>query len=584
MSYDGSTLRAIVYELNEKISNTRIEKIYQPSNEELIFNLRNSNGKYKLLINAGSNAPRVYLTDEIKENPTNPPAFCMLLRKHLEGFKILNFSQYKMDRILRINILSKNELGDELEKSLFVEIMGKHSNIILTRSNDLKIYDSIKRVNSLMSSIREILPSTTYSIEPISNKIDPISNNSLYDSIEFFDENKSIKNNLIKTFTGLSPTIAREIAYRANIDENKMFFGLSPNEKEKLIQSYDEIIRDLKNHNYYPIIIKSDNNLIDFSCINLKMYPEKEKQNYNSISEAVKLFYSEKSITQLINDKSYTLKKLVKNYTDREIKKLEKQSQELNEAIDREKYKIYADLISANSYKIEKGANFVILENFYENMNLIKIPLDEKLSATSNANKYYKKYSKLKNAAIILEKEIEKTNTNIEYLNSILLNIRLSENSSDIDEIREELIEMGFIKKINTKKKKNSSKMNFLEYKSSEGYTIICGKNNKQNEYISLKLAGKDDLWFHVKNAPGSHVILKNNGNDFSQKSIEEAAQIAALNSSLLNSDNIEVDYTKRINIKRHPSKILGLISYTNYNTINIKKKDLNINDIEKIK
>ncbi|EFI42340.1 NFACT family protein [Peptoniphilus sp. oral taxon 386] len=584
MSYDGSTLRAIVYELNEKISNTRIEKIYQPSNEELIFNLRNSNGKYKLLINAGSNAPRVYLTDEIKENPTNPPAFCMLLRKHLEGFKILNFSQYKMDRILRINILSKNELGDELEKSLFVEIMGKHSNIILTRSNDLKIYDSIKRVNSLMSSIREILPSTTYSIEPISNKIDPISKNSLYDSIEFFDENKSIKNNLIKTYTGLSPTIVREIAYRANIDENRMFFDLSPNEKEKLIQSYDEIIRDLKNHNYYPIIIKSDNNLIDFSCIDLKMYPEKEKQNYNSISEAVKLFYSEKSITQLINDKSYTLKKLVKNYTDREIKKLEKQSQELNEAIDREKYKIYADLISANSYKIEKGANFVILENFYENMNLIKIPLDEKLSATSNANKYYKKYSKLKNAAIILEKEIEKTNTNIEYLKSILLNIRLSENSSDIDEIREELIEMGFIKKINTKKKKISSKMNFLEYKSSEGYTIICGKNNKQNEYISLKLAGKDDLWFHVKNAPGSHVILKNNGNDFSQKSIEEAAQIAALNSSLLNSDNIEVDYTKRINIKRHPSKILGLISYTNYNTINIKKKDLNINDIEKIK
>ncbi|SHG92104.1 Predicted component of the ribosome quality control (RQC) complex, YloA/Tae2 family, contains fibronectin-binding (FbpA) and DUF814 domains [Anaerosphaera aminiphila DSM 21120] len=575
MAYDGTVLKSVIEELNSNLTGARVEKIYQPSKEEIVLNLRNYTGKYKLLLSATSNNPRVYLTNQTFENPKSPPTFCMLLRKHLENSRVLSFEQYKMDRILKINFLSKNELGDDLQKSLIVEIMGKHSNIILIESDTKKIYDSIKRVNSFISRVREILPGLIYDESLISTKENPLCFETLDKSFKSFEINKSIKNNLVNTFTGISPLIARETAYRANLDEDRAISSLDEDSLGKLYDAFKSIVSSLNANEFKPTAIIDNENIIDFSSIDLMMYPNSEKKFFSSISELLDEFYIKREKSQNLNEKSSSIKKVVKNHLDRAKNKLSKQSQELEDAFDRDKYKIYADLISSNYYKIDKGIDNISLENFYNEMEPLNIPLDEKLSAQENANKYYKKYSKLKTAVNKLNIEIENNKNTIKYLNSVLLNIELSETSADLEEIREELVEMGYIKKNYKQKKNKVQKIKSLEYNSTDSFKIYAGKNNRQNEELTLKFANKNDMWFHVKDAPGSHVILKEDGREFTEKSIEEAATIAAYNSSLKNSDNIIVDYTLKKNVKRHPSKIPGLVSYVNYNSIIISSKNL---------
>lgn len=575
MSYDGSVLRALVMELKEKIIGGRIDKIYQINSSDIVLKIRNNRKKYKLLISTSNNSPKIYLTEEEFNNPSNPPAFCMLLRKHLEGFKILDIDQYKMDRILRIDVLSKNELADEVEKSLFVEIMGKHSNIILTDKLSLKIFDSIKRVNTSMSRVRQILPGMTYNIESISNSHDPLVDNSFENCLDNFDGNKSIKKNLMKNYTGISPLIGREISYIASIDENRPLISFNDEELKSFKEAYYKVINKFKNNDFVPTIILDSDKIIDFSSIDLNMYPKNEKRFFNSISTLLEYYYTKKENNQIIQDKSSYLSKVVKNNLDKEVKKLNKLKEDLENAKNREKYKIYGDLISSNFYNIESGIDEIELENFYDNMNKIIIPLDRKISAYENANKYYKKYSKLKTAAKVLQIEIKKTKSNIDYLKNQLLNIELSQEENDFAEIREELEEENYIKKNKNKNNKKNPPMKFLEYTLENGDKIYCGKNNKQNEYLTFKLANREDLWFHVKDASGSHVILKNENNNFNDISIEKAAKLAALNSSLKNSDNILVDFTHKKFVKRHPSKRPGLVTYTDFNTINVKINDM---------
>lgn len=583
MSYDGSVLRSVIYELNEKLTNGRIEKIYQPEKDEITLNIRNNGIKYKLLLSASSNNPRIYLTTIDKDNPQTPPTFCMLLRKHLESARIISFEQYKMDRVFKMNVISKNELGDEITKSLIVEIMGKYSNIILVNNEDNKIYDSIKRVNEHMSRVREILPGIIYNIESISDKLNPLTRTKDEFSEDFknTDENKSIKKFLMNTYTGISPLLTREISHRASLDETRPISSLSSEEFNTLSNTFFDFVNDLNENKYNPSYVLENNKIIAFSAVNLSIYPEDERTYVESISELLDTYYAKKDNDQRMKDKSSTIKKVVKNNLDKNIKKLEKQSEELNEAMNREKFKIYADLISANLYKIEKGQKSIEVENFYDNMNLISVPLDERYSGSENANRYYKRYSKLKHAANRLISEIEKSKSNIDYLETVLLNIEFSDEVSDIEEIKEELKETGFIKKTKTKKK-NKKESKFLEFKSIDGYKIIVGKNNKQNEELTLKIASKDDMWFHVKGGAGSHVVIKNNGDDLSDKAIYEAASLAAYYSSFKNSNNIEVDYTTRKNIKRHPSKVPGLVIYVDFSTINVNDTEKTIQKIEK--
>ena len=449
--------------------------------------------------------------------------------------------------------------------------MGKHSNVILIDDDSKKIIDSLKRINFNLSSVREILPGLTYNLEDISEGLDPCHVDSISDLIKNSKENLIIKSFFLKNFTGISPQMCSEIEYRSNIDFKRNLSSLSEAEIIELGKIFSEIFKIVRENTFSPIKIYREDLFKDFYSLDLESLNDKEKIKVESISSLLEEFYNSKFLRDSLGSKSKDLKKLVKKNIEKLNRKLSNQANELNVALNREKFKVYADLISSNFYKIEKGADSVTVENFYDEMKEIKIPLDPTLDGPSNAAKYYKKYSKLKNAATFLTEQIEIGKSEISYLESILLNIDFAERPDEIDELYEELEKEGYLKKKkkNNKKKKDSDE-NYITIKTEDGFDIFVGKNNRQNDYLTHKKAKKNDLWFHVKDAPGSHVILKNDNRDFTNNSLLTAAKLAAKYSSLSKSQNIPVDYTFKMYVKRHPAKKPGLVTYTNYKTINI--------------
>lgn len=569
MSLDGTVVKNLVYEINNRVIDGRIDKIYQ-NNNDLLINIRAKGQRERLFISI-SGSPRMYFSDEIFDSPQNPPAFCMLLRKHLENNQILEVSQYKMDRVIKILVKSRDELGEYSKKALIIELMGKHSNVILIDADSKKIIDSLKRINFNLSSVREILPGLTYNPEDISEGLDPCQVDSISDLIKNSKENLNIKSFFLKNFTGISPQMCSEIEYRSNIDFKRNLSSLSEDEIIELDKIFSEIFEIIRENNFIPIKIYREDLFKDFYSIDLESLNDKEKIKVESISSLLEEFYNSKFLRDSLGSKSKELKKIVKKNIEKLNRKLSNQANELNVALNREKFKVYADLISSNFYKIEKGADSVTVENFYDEMKEIKIPLDPTLDGPSNAAKYYKKYSKLKNAASFLTEQIEIGKSEISYLESILLNIDFAERPDEIDELYEEMEKEGYLKKKkkNNKKKKDSDE-NYITVKTEDGFDIYIGKNNRQNDYLTHKKAKKNDLWFHVKDAPGSHVILKNDNRDFTNNSLLTAAKLAAKYSSLSKSQNIPVDYTFKMYVKRHPAKKPGLVTYTNYKTINI--------------
>ena len=569
MSLDGTVVKNLVYEINNRVIDGRIDKIYQ-NNNDLLINIRAKGQRERLFISI-SGSPRMYFSDEIFDSPQNPPAFCMLLRKHLENNQILEVSQYKMDRIIKILVKSRDELGEYSKKALIIELMGKHSNVILIDDDSKKIIDSLKRINFNLSSVREILPGLTYNPEDISEGLDPCQVDSISDLIKDSRENLNIKSFFLKNFTGISPQMCNEIEYRSNIDFKRNLSALTDPEIIELDKIFSEIFKIVRENDFIPIKIYREDLFKDFYSIDLESLNDKEKIKVDSISSLLEEFYNSKFLRDSLGSKSKELKKIVKKNIEKLNRKLSNQANELNVALNREKFKVYADLISSNFYKIEKGADSVTVENFYDEMKEIKIPLDPTLDGPSNAAKYYKKYSKLKNAASFLTEQIEIGKSEISYLESMLLNIDFAERPDEIDELYEEMEKEGYLKKKkkNNKKKKDSDE-NYITVKTEDGFDIYIGKNNRQNDYLTHKKAKKNDLWFHVKDAPGSHVILKNDNRHFTNNSLLTAAKLAAKYSSLSKSQNIPVDYTFKMYVKRHPAKKPGLVTYTNYKTINI--------------
>lgn len=571
MSLDGTVVKSLVYEINNRVSGGRIDKIYQNDNNDLLINIR-ANGKRERLFISISGSPRMYFSEEIFDSPQNPPAFCMLLRKHLENNQILAVNQYKMDRIVEIQVKSRDELGMYSEKSLIIELMGKHSNVILIDNESKKIIDSLKRVNFNLSSVREVLPGLTYNEEDISSGLNPCDTDSIIDLIKTSQENLNLKSFFLKNFTGISPQMCSELEYRSDIDFKRNISSLSTEETEILNEKFLSIFKDIRENKFTPIKIIREDVFKDFYSINLESLSDDEKIKVEMVSPLLEEFYNSKFLRDSLGSKSKELRKAVNKHIEKINRKISNQVNELNAALNRDKFKVYADLLSSNFHRIEKGASSVTVENFYNEMEEIKIPLDTKLDGPSNASKYYKKYSKLKNAAVFLNEQIEIGKSEVEYLESILLNIDFAETPDEIDELYEELEKEGYLKKkkSNKKKKRKDSQENYLEIKTEDGFDIYIGRNNRQNDYLTLKKAKKNDLWFHVKDAPGSHVILKNDNRDFSNSAMMTAAKLAAKYSSLSNSQNIPVDYTFKMNVKRHPAKKPGLVSYTNYKTINV--------------
>lgn len=586
MSLDGIVTRAIVEELKDNILGGRIDKIYQQEKDEILINIYNKGKNNRLLISASSNNPRIYLTDYTKPNPPSPPMFCMLLRKHLSGGIILNIEQLYLDRVIFIDISSLDELGQPSVKRLIVEIMGKYSNIILIDKESSTVIDSIKRVTQDMSRVREILPGNKYEYL-LQNKENPLNlvEEKFVKLLNEDNDSKQIYKFFYTNYMGLSPLISKEICFLSDIDIDRPLGSLNSKDKEKLFNSFKTLTNKIRDKDFSPVLIKDSHgkDYISFHALDINQFGNCNKEYSDSISKILDKYYIKKDTIDRVSQKSQSIKKSVQVKFERSVNKLSKLKEELLESQDREKYKIYADLISANLYRIEKGLDEVELENFYsENLEKIKVPLDSRYSPVENAQRYYKKYSKLKKANKLLLEQIAQTEEEINYLENVLNSIDNCTEVIELEEIKEELVKEGYLKgNIKKSNKKINSKPH--HYISSEGHHIYVGKNNKQNDFLTLKYAHREDLWFHVQKMPGSHVIVRVENREVSNKTIEEAAILAAYYSKGKNSTNVAVDYTKRKNVRKPKNARAGMVIYDNYNTIFVTPSKERIINIKKV-
>ncbi len=571
MPYDGSVVYAIVHELNRTILNGKIDKIYQPEKDELIINIRSYRDNYKLLLSASPAYPRVHLTEESKSNPAVPPTFCMLLRKHLTGGRIIAISQPQFERIIEIDVECFDELGYSNIKTLTAEIMGRHSNIIFLDKSSDKIIDSVKRVNFEVSSVREVLPGRSYIYPPSGGRLNPLAVDhpeflSLLDRIAGAMKAEKF---LIGSFNGISPAVAREICGNAGLGLDANLSESSSQERQALWDAFRQQMSLLEEKNFAPRLFLQEDRVHDFFCTDLSLYNGMEKRGYDSMSRTVEQFFFEKDQKDRIKQKSGDVYRLITARLDRCYKKLEVFDSELTEARAAEKYKIYGDLIMSNLYQLQKGQDKAVLSNYYSPEGaLLEIPLDVQLSPSANAQRYYRYYNKSKNALTVIQEQIQENRQEIYYLESLLDNVEKCTEGIEIEEIRNELIEQGYIKArrlVKNKQQKPSKPMHFL---SSGGMDIYVGKNNVQNDYLTIKLASPTDLWFHTKDLAGSHVIVKSNGQKVDDRTLEEAALLAAYYSKGKMSSKVPVDYTLRKNVKKPAGSKPGMVIYENFKTV----------------
>ena len=564
MALDGIVISNLIYELNQTILNSKIAKIAQPEQDEVLLTCKGPNGQYRLSLSASASLPFVYLTDSNKPSPLTAPTFCMVLRKHIANGKIISIKQPGLERIIQFEIEHLNEMGDYCKKKLIVELMGKYSNIIFCDEKDM-IIDSIKHVSSAVSSLREVLPGRSYFIPSMQeDKIDPLTCSKEKISEKLKERPLSICKAIYTTFTGLSPVIANEIAYRAGFDADAPIASLSEDELLHLANHCSFVFADIAEHNYHPVIIRKEKEPVEFSALFLTMYKDYTSTEYTSISQVLEIYYAEKNIYTRIRQKSSDLRKIVNTALERDQKKYQIQLKQLEDSKKKEKYKLYGELLQVYGYGISGGQKSVEVENYYDNTS-ITIPLDPDLSAIENSKKYFERYGKLKRTYEATSNLIIETKNEIEHLLSIQNALEIAVSSDDLVQIKEELMEYGFIKK-NRNAKKEKVKSKPFHYISKHGYDIFVGKNNFQNEELTFKVATRNDWWFHAKGIPGSHVIVKSNNEELPDEVFEEAGRLAGFYSKGRESDKIEIDYLQKKNIKKPNGSAPGfVVYYTNY-------------------
>ena len=573
MALDGLVIHSIVDELHKKLLGGKIDKVYQPENDEVVLHIRNNKENFKLVLSCSASNPRVYLaSDYKKENPINAPMFCMLFRKYIQGGNIVNVSQVDFERIIKISVESFDELKEKTTKDIIIEIMGRHSNIILTHSSNNKIIDSAKRIPPSVSRVRQILPGQTYVLPPKQDKLNPITDislNSFVDTLSSF--NGPIFKAIYSKFLGISPVIAKEICFRANIDENLLVSEISSDDISKIYKEFHNLFKHIKDNIYNPcmVIDTSIDKVLDFSCINLSLFSNLSIINDDSISKILENYYATKDIKDRIHQRSSDLRKSISIKLDRLYNKLNKQEKELIESENAQIYKIKGELITSYIYMIEKGMESVDVANFYDSeYKNIKISLNTNFTPSENAQKYFKKYNKLKTAKKEITSQMEITKEEIDYLENIMLSIENCENLAELMDIREELGKVGYLRSKNNSKKETKLTTKPHEFVSSNGFKILVGKNNKQNDHLTLKVASNEDIWMHTKNIPGSHVIIKTEGKEVPDETIFEGAMLAAFFSKSKMSSQVPVDYTKKKNVKKPNGAKPGMVIYDTNNTI----------------
>ncbi len=571
MPFDGIVVKSVVEELSETLTGSRIEKIFQPEPDEIIINIRAKGQNYKLLLSASPNYPRIHFTDSSKENPAIPPVFCMLLRKHLSGGKVTGVEFHDFERIISLYIESLNELGDLTKKHLIIEIMGRHSNIILT-NDEGRILDSIKHVDNEVSRIREVMPGRQYILPPAQDKLSP----ECINPEKFIDEGAlncqtNVDKYLLSNVKGFSPLLCREITFLSGIDDRISFDALPKEKKDSLLSVLKDTFEAIIISNFKPCIVFDSEDMdkpIEFHCLNLKQY--NFVRHYPTMNQALDAFYREKDRAERSKQKKSDVLKVINNNLERCNKKLSLQQEKMREVSDRDELKLCGELLTANIYSIPKNTKSVTLLNYYsENNDTVEILLDPDLTPQENAQKYFKQYNKAKSAYLSTSKQLEETVKEMEYLEGVLQMLDNCNTLQEINEVRQELAEEGYLSKRNknsiNKKDKPSSPHHF---KSSDGFDILVGKNNRQNDLLTLKQASSWDMWLHTRNIPGSHVIIKSNRQSIPDSTLLEAAIIAAYHSKAKDSSNTPVDYTAVKNVKKPPGAKPGMVNYDNFKTI----------------
>lgn len=574
MAFDGITIANITAELREALSGGRIYKIAQPESDELLLTIKNNCSSYRLLLSADASLPLVYLTQSNKQSPMTAPGFCMLLRKHLQNARILTVTQPGLERIIHLELEHLNELGDLCRKKLIVEVMGKHSNIIFCDETD-KIIDSIKHISGMVSSIREVLPGREYFIPQTQDKYNPLrfceqcTDNLLPLTYEDFREHMRAKpmasyKALYSSYTGLSPIIAQELCYRAGIDADLPANVLEDDMLHKLHDTLTKMMHQVVTEDFTPAIIYDGREPIEFSSLPLTLYADKITKSFDSISSVLEQYYAERSIVTRIRQKSVDLRKIVQTALERNVKKYDLQKKQMLDTEKKDKYKVYGELINTYGYHIAPGSKSMEALNYYTN-ETITIPLDPTLTPQENAQKYFDRYGKLKRTYEALSELTVQVKEEIEHLESILASLDIAMQEEDLVQIKEELIESGYIRrKGGTKKAKVTSRP--FHYLSNDGFHMYVGKNNFQNDELTFKFATGNDWWFHAKKKAGSHVIVKTEGKELPDRTFEEAARLAAYYSKGRDQAKVEIDYIQKKHVKKPAGAKPGfVVYYTNY-------------------
>lgn len=567
MALDGLVIAGMVQELNTCILGGRISKIAQPESDELMFTIKSERRQqYRLLISAGASLPLIYFTEQNKPAPMTAPNFCMLLRKHIGGGKFTRIWQPGLERIINFEIEHLNELGDVCHKTLVVEIMGKHSNIIFCNEEGM-IIDSIKHISSQISSVREVLPGRSYFIPETQEKLNPLN----YKSSEFIAAVSSKPMPLAKSIycsmTGISPLIAEEICHRASLDSGRSANSFSETELTHLEHQFDLVVDTVKSGQLAPNIVYEGQVPVDFSVVHLSQYDDFTEEKFDTVSGMLEHYYATRNVITRIRQRSADLRRIVQTALDRNRKKYDLQQKQLKDTEKREKFRIYGELINTYGYNLEEGAKKLTCLNYYDNKE-ITIPLDDTKSPQENAQHYFEKYNKLKRTWEASVKLTEETKGEIEHLESISTALDIARSEEDLVQIKEELTEYGYIRRHYTGKRVKITSRPF-HYVSSDGYDIYVGKNNFQNEDLTFKTAVGNDWWFHAKGCPGSHVIVKTNGEELPDRTFEEAARLAAYYSKNREAEKAEVDYVERKFVKKVAGARPGFVIYhTNYSML----------------
>ncbi|KMY53560.1 hypothetical protein AC623_05805 [Bacillus sp. FJAT-27231] len=554
MSFDGLFTRAMTKELSTALQGGRVNKIHQPYKNEVILIIRAKGKNHKLLLSAHPSYARVQLTEESYENPKEPPLFCMMMRKHLEGAVLDSIEQAGLDRLVIFHFRGKNEIGDIAYKQLYVEIMGRHSNIILVDQQKGTIIDSVKHISAAVNSYRTVLPGYDYVYPPAQDKVNPLTATE-EDIIRQLDFNSGrLDRQLVAHFSGFSPLIAKEIIHQSGLAN-----------RETLPRTFIQEMEPIREHHYTPTLIEHEQKSA-FYLKDLQHLPG-ERKTFESLSELLDRFYVGKADRDRVKQQANDIERLLKNEKEKNETKLVKLEQTLKEAENADRFQLYGELLTAHLYAVEKGMKEIEVVNYYDEAGgKITIPLDPQKTPSENAQKLFSKYQKAKNAILAVNEQIENTNAELSYIDHLLQQIE-SASPKDIEEIREELIDEGYMKAKSSKKKKLANSKPELEtYEASDGTLIFVGKNNKQNDYLTNKFARRDEIWLHTKDIPGSHVVIRSE--EPAEDTILEAANLAAYFSKAKSSSSVPVDFTTVRHVKKPSGAKPGFVIYDHQQTV----------------